>query len=542
MLGKISSPVLIVVLPFLFSSIVQLIPRGTGRRACGWAALSGSLLALSISFVALLRVLDGGRAVFMLGSPEVAKGIPLVADGLGISMAVLGGTLGVLCLCYSIGEGGYGPGYYSLFLILLGGMSGVFLSGDLFNIYVFMEVLSVSSYILVAYRGRGRSFLASINYLLISNVGLALYLLGTGMIYNIAGTLNIELLSERLSAPGADHGTIATSAALIITGIGIKAALVPLHTWLPDAHSQAPTPVSALLSGAMVKVGIYLLIRISGIFTAVGFGWLFMWMGAISALVGVVFALCQKDIKMILANHTISQIGYIMAAFGSGSPLSLIGAIYHTTGHAFFKGLLFLSAGAAIRLSGRRDVTELRGLWRSAPFVGAMCLIGSLSIAGIPLFAGFVSKSIIAESLSEERIIYLLISISAVGTVASFIKVMRIFFGESQDATPVGINLAMKLPMAVLSALCLLMGLFPGWNISTLGRLLGISIDGLSLRPFGKLFSSALTALLGLMLYLLILRLRGLTDRIGSFRPTVNLGLLLVAGYLASILILYALF
>ncbi len=540
---KISSPVLIVVLPFLFSSIVQLIPRRAGNRTCGCVALCGMLLVLATTFGIFSRILDGGRIVSTLGSPEFAKGIPIVADGLGISMVALGGILGVLCLFYSIGQGGYGPGYYSLSLILFGGMFGVFLSGDLFNIYVFMEILSISSYILVAYRGNKGSLLASINYLLISNLGLAFYLLGTGMIYNIAGTLNIELLIGRLNGPGVDPKAVAASAALIVTGVGIKAAFVPLHTWLPDAHSTAPAPISAILSGVMVKVGTYLFMRVSWIFASVGFGWLFMWMGALSALIGVIFALCQKDMKRIMAHSTISQIGFIMVAFAIGSPLALIGAIYHTIAHAFFKSLLFLGAGTVIHVSGERDTIKLRGLWGSMPFVGAVCLVGSLSIAGVPLFAGFVSKSIISKSISGNSIIYSLIFVSSVGTAASFIKFMRIFFGKRLTEVSGRISPAMKFPMVALSVLCLFMGFFPRRNIGVLGRILGIkdSYD-FSFWSKNEFVSSAVTMVLGFLLYLLVTRSGRLTSRIGDFRPNMNFGLLLVTGYLASILILYVFF
>ena len=380
-----SLPLWIVLSPLIGSILLSLLSHTPARRWTGYLSLLG--VAPSVLFVALLipRVLRGGPVVYIPGGWSALKGIPLIADGLSMTMAGLGSILGLLVLLYAIGERAYESRYYVLVLLLIAGMLAVFLSGDLFNIYVGMEILSIASYILIAYHGRPRALLASITYLIISSVGLGLFLIGVAILYRMTGTLNLQRIAADLPKYAVLHpGPLAVSAALLLVNACVKAAVVPVHTWLGNAHSEAPSPVSALLSGVMIKVGIYLILRTAGLFSMPSLYLLLVWSGALSALFGAFVALCQDDIKRILAYSSISQIGFIVAACGTGTSLGTVGALYHLLNHAGLKSLLFLCAGIIAHQVGTRNADRLSGLGRSMPLIASACTLSALSISGIP--------------------------------------------------------------------------------------------------------------------------------------------------------------
>jgi len=208
-------------------------------------------------------------------------------------------------------------------------------------------------------------------------------------------------------------------------GIGVRTAFIPFHTWLPEAHAYAPHPVSALLSGVLIKVSFFAMLRIISVFSAVYFADLLLWIGAITAVFAVIWALAQSDAKRLLAYHSISQMGYVLAAFGAASALSLPAAFAHAINHALFKSLLFIAVGTAIGMTGERDVYHMRPIGRRAPLLALALLVGALSIAGIPPFNGFASKQFVSAAVYGSPA-YVLLWITAVGTTASFMKLLRI--------------------------------------------------------------------------------------------------------------------
>jgi len=271
------------------------------------------------------------------------------------------------------------------------------MTGDLFNLYVFLEISAIASYALVAFGCEREELEASFKYIVLGSVSSSLILIALALMYGVTGALNMAQVSARIADIGMD-APLLLAFGLFICGFAFKAALVPFHAWLPDAHPAAPAPVSALLSGVLIKaIGVYVLARL--IFNVFGAApnvlQLLLWLGLLSMVVGALMALGQRDIKRMFAYSSISQIGFIVLGLGLATPLGLVGALFHLLNHAFFKSLLFLNAGAIEFATGQRRLDRLGGLNRSLPVTAATSLVGSMSIAGIPPFNGFWSKLII---------------------------------------------------------------------------------------------------------------------------------------------------
>jgi len=465
---------------------------------------------------------SGRTLSYSVGGWKSPLGVALYMDGLAWLTSLIGIIIALLALIYASGERNYHPRFYFFFLLLLAGMQGVILTDDIFNMFVFFEILSVATYILVAYSQTARAIRASFNYLLLSSLGIAFFLLGIGLLYQVGGVLDLEGIKEvAVHLKRVSPSMFSLSIVCLVVGIGIKAAFIPLHTWLPNAHTYAPTPISALLSAVMIKVSFLAIWRIINIFQASAFQYLFIWIGAFTAFLAVIWALAQTDIKKILAYSSISQMGFIIVAFGVASPLSLTASFFHLLNHSLFKSLLFLSVGLVIYATGIRDVSKLSGLLRKMPLGFFACLVGSLSISGIPPFNGFASKSIISFSLKDYPLPGFLIFLASLGTVASFTKLMRIFVGRSTTDKIKKIPLNMAFPLLVLCG--------TGRGISRL-----ILVKELPFWPkfytFSQIASSFLILALGILLYLFTLTPYGKRgfDCIKRTRLGLNNSLLLV--------------
>jgi multicomponent Na+:H+ antiporter subunit D len=342
------------------------------------------------------------------------------------------------------------------------------ISGDLFNLFVFLEITSIASFSLVAFGIEAEELEAAFKYLVLGSLADLMILLAIGLLLGSVSTLNMADISRALS-PSSAKNLIYYCLALFIMGFGLKAALVPFHGWLADAHPAAPAPMSAMLSGVVVKVaGIYALARV--IFNLIGANFhpltlpILNWLGIVSMLIGVLLAIGQWDFKRLLAYHSISQIGYIIFGLSLGTPLGITGGLFHLFNHSLFKSLLFLNAGAVEHASGSRKLDKLGNLSQQMPLTGTTSLLASLSITGIPPLCGFWSKlMIIIAALEANNFIGAGACILvAIITLASFLKVQKYVFLRKTDEVLVGIREApfsMCLSMAVLALLCLLAGL-----------------------------------------------------------------------------------
>ena len=410
-----------------------------------WVGNSASAFLMIFSLWVLR--FSGKTIVYHVGGWEPVGGIPIgitmVMDGLTLLMLLIINVVGFFATLYSVNYMTHYTDkgkYYTLFMLLLAGLNGVVLSGDIFNFFVFLEITAIASYALVAFGVEAEELEASFKYQVLGGTASALILLGIAIFYHLTGTLNMADASRVLSQVGTTPAVLFVGI-LFLVGFSLKAALMPFHTWLPDAHPSAPAPISAMLSGVVIKVlGFYALIRIFfnvfGIERMPSVLLIFLILGTLSMVVGAFLALGQKDFKRLLAYSSISQIGYVLFAFGLGTPLGFLGGLFHLVNHAVFKSLLFLNSGAVVYNTDNRDMERMGGLSQRMPITGATSLIGSLSISGIPPLGGFWSKLIIVLAAVESGH-YILAGVAvfaSIITLAYYLKMQKLtFFGKLKD-------------------------------------------------------------------------------------------------------------
>jgi multicomponent Na+:H+ antiporter subunit D len=463
---------LFVAIPLATAFIISLIGKYY-RRAGDVLANLASFALLVLSFFALstLSSQSSTASVYRIGGwggiPPI--GILMVLDGLSAFMLITLNLVSFLVAIYSINYmEKYTAKYrfYTLFMLMLAGMNGVIVTGDMFNLFVFLEIAAIASYALVAFGTESEELEASFKYAIMGSVASCFILLGITLLYSYTSSLNMADISATLAAKGHSN-IVAFISVLFLMGFCLKAAVVPFHAWLPDAHPSAPAPISAMLSGVLIKtLGIYALCRI--FFNVLGVSsallLLLIILGIISMSIGAFLAIGQNDIKRMLAYSSISQIGYIIFAVGIGTPLAILGGLFHLFNHAIFKSLLFLNSGAIEYTAKTRDLNQMGGLNKSLPVTGYTSLVGSMSISGIPPLSGFWSKLIIIIAAIQAdyfgfAIIAVLVSIL---TLAYYLKLQRYaFFGELNKKWEKikEVPFAMKLSMVILSVISLAGGI-----------------------------------------------------------------------------------
>ncbi len=464
---------LFVVIPLGSAFLISLL----GKRIKGLPdslANLGTLLMAGLSIYSIFLIKEVGVQVYKVGGWTPPIGISMVLDGLSSFMLVTVNLTAFLITLFSIS---YMKKYtakwkfYTLFMLMLGGMNGVIITGDMFNLFVFLEIAAIASYALVAFGIEHEELEASFKYMVMGGVASLFILLGIALLYSLTSTLNMADMGRVLTAQGPSKLVLFVSV-LFLVGFGLKAAIMPFHAWLPDAHPSAPAPISAMLSGLLIKVlGIYALMRI--FFNVLGAQPaildILLVLGTISMVAGALLAIGQEDIKRMLAYSSISQIGYIVLAMGIWTPLAILGALFHLFNHAIFKSLLFLNSGAIEYSTGTRDLREMGGLNARMPLTGTTSLIGSMSISGIPPLSGFWSKLIIifAAIQSGHFVLALIAILVSVITLAYYLKLQRYaFFGNLQDKWKhiLEVPFTMKLSMVILALICIMAGalLLPG--------------------------------------------------------------------------------
>jgi len=366
--------------------------------------------------------------------------------------------------------------YYLMMLLVNASMLGIVLSGDLVSFYIFWEIMSWSTFLLISYN-RGPALAAGMKYIIMSVIGSAAMLIGILSLYTTCGTLIISEIAVNITS--ASSGYILFILISFVIGFGIKSAIVPLHTWLPYAHSEAPSPFSAVLSGILIKMGTYGFLLIMYVviglkaFLELGSGllnfhYILCWLGAITIVIPTFIALLQNDAKKLLAWHSIGQIGYILLGISFGMSLSVAGGIFHIFNHATFKALLFLTVGAVeYRTNGVRDLNSLGGLIKKMPVVFIGALVGAFGLIGIPLTNGFVSKWLIYKSLilQGQPFLAFFALIGTWGTILSLYKFLHnIFLGQLPEKYK-NIKKApfsMQFPIIIFSLIIILFGILPG--------------------------------------------------------------------------------
>ena len=447
-----------------------------------------ALLSVTASFcflAALVKpvMINGEIIAYWMGgrvpAGGYAIGIALEVDALSLFFGLLVATAVLVSCIYSIQYMSHDHNvreYYTLFLMLSGGVMGLVLSGDIFNMFIMVEILTFAAVALTAFRNTAKGALeAAFKYLVVGSMGSTCILVGTIMLYAQVHTLNFAQLSALI--PGNLNNATKLSFALLFIGFATKAFIVPFHPLAADAHGAAPASISVLISGVLTKSGIYGIIRLCYfLFQSMGLGtvqFMLVFFGCMSMFICVTMALAQHDFKRLLAFHSISQIGYVLTAVGLCTALGISAGLYHAMNHTLFKGLLFLAAGAVLHQTGTTDLDRLGGLSRKMPWTTVLFLIGAFSISGIPPFNGFASKWMIYQATYEKavesgNIGFLLVTIIAlitsVLTLASFVKVSQsVFFGQlpKEYENVKEVSFGMRFAMCIFALLCVFTGLFP---------------------------------------------------------------------------------
>ena len=481
------APAILFLLPFMTAISLPMV--GLKRREwCRPMALAAVSAMSPIALANLVVVLNHGEIRYAFSGWAAPIGIEWVADGLASVVMVLVSFLALLVLIYAGPTSPRTLGqrivpYYTLILLLISALTGIVFAGDLFNVFVFLEVAALSGYALVGVAG-GKALVSAFRYLILGTLGASLYLLGVGYFYAATGTLNMADLAQRVPA-------LVTSKAIVgglifmFLGLAIKMALMPLHGWLPDAYTHAPEAVSPLLASLVTKVALIAWVRI--MFGVVGPDTeiehvpvltLLEELGAIAAVVGALLALTQRELKRMFAYGGISHIGLILIGVGLGNPTGFAGGVFYLINDAVMQAALFFLAGAVVYQYGARTIDELGCLRGQAPWMTGALIVMAMSMVGFPPTGGFFGKWYIILGALEAHHYFAVAAVilSTVLTLAYFVKLFERIFRDrpvSSVMSPVEAPLSLKVSVGAVSATIILLGL---WSDPIVGFLLKTAV------------------------------------------------------------------
>jgi multicomponent Na+:H+ antiporter subunit D len=462
-----------IAIPFLAAVAAFLWRASAAGR---WISLAGSVLSLLASVALLLAVLDEGVVAAQMGGWPAPFGITLVADFLGVVMVVITAITGLATAIYALGEIEERLerlGYHALFQILIAGVTGAFLTGDVFNLYVWFEVMLIASFGLLVLGGSREQLDAGIKYVALNLVSTLIFLSGIGLLYGMTGTLNMADLRGAI-AEVENQGLVTVVAMMFMVGFGVKAAVFPLFFWLPASYHTPSFAVSAVFAGLLTKVGVYALMRM---FTLVFVGdvgfthQILIWVSALTMLTGVLGAAAQTDFRKILSFHIISQIGYMTLGLALYTPLAIMGGVFYLVHHIIVKANLFLVSGVANKLAGGTDLNRIGGLYKSSPLLAALFVVPAFSLAGFPPLSGFWAKYLIVKASLELEAWLIAFVALFVGllTIFSMTKIWGMAFWKphpdgidpTPDRAPGAVRIPMMIPIVGLAAMTVVIGLFP---------------------------------------------------------------------------------
>jgi multicomponent Na+:H+ antiporter subunit D len=438
-------PVLIVVVPLLLAPLAALV----GNWKAAWiVAAAASWWAFGVSIALVRRVLAEGTISYEIGGWAAPYGIEYRIDLVSAFVAMIVATIGAVAIIYArtsvraeVSED-RGALFYSAFILCFTGLLGISVTGDVFNIFVFLEVSSLSAYALIAMGQDRRALTAAYQYLIMGSVGATFIVIGIGLMYSMTGTLNIADLAERLPAV-ADNRTIPVAFTFLTVGITLKLALFPLHLWLPNAYTYAPSAVTAFIASTATKVAVYLLLRF--FFTVFGAEFSFEQMQLDKvlmplALVAIVtmslVAIYQDNVKRLLAYSSVAQIGYMVLGISFASVLGVTAGILHLFNHALMKGALFMAMGCVMYRVGSVRLERMKGLGKKMPWTMAAFVGGGLSLIGVPFTVGFVSKWYLVQA-ALERGMWPVAAVVMFGSLLAVIYVWKVVeVAYFQEADP----------------------------------------------------------------------------------------------------------
>lgn len=409
-------------------------------------------------------------------------------DMLGVYMAFSIGLLSLLVSIYSISYMEHETRvteFNTLVIFMVSGMYGIVMSGDLFTLFIFWELMGLSSYVLVSFLKRKWGPIeAGFKYLIMSATAGAFLLLSMALIYGMAGTLNFAALATTLRGAPMTPWTILVFATLIV-GFGVKSAIVPLHTWLPDAHPEAPSPISALLSGIVIETGLYAMTRVLYIaFEPSFFKIPIATLALVTMTVGNLLALRQNDLKRMLAYSSIGQVGYMLIGISSGMTYGLLGTFLHIFNHSLMKGMAFLSVGSIVHETGTRDINKLKGVGRMMPWTTLSIFVAFMGLGGVPGTSGFISKFILFNASMGAGISILALAgvLNSTLSMAYYLRVLITLLSkrteetiEAKEAPLLMVGVGM-----VMAVLIIVFGFYPGPIVGFASEASKSLIEGLS--------------------------------------------------------------
>lgn len=492
-------PLVMIGIP-LIGALLQVTYKNKSSLKRDWTVIFMTFLTIPLTMIMYPAAKEGG--IYLEFPGFMGLGISFDVDMLGFTMLMITSIIWFIVMVYAheyMKKEDNSNRFFLFMAITYSAVLGTIMAADLLTMFLFFEVMTISSYVLVTHNQKDESYEAGYNFIFMGIIGGFSILVAMLLLYFNVGTLKFESALSALFALGNLKYWIM---GLLIFGFGIKAGMAPVHVWLPRAHPVAPTPASALLSGIMIKVGAFGILRVAVAYffpeqgevfshldpvwrTTENIGAFIIWIGIVTMTLGVFFALQQSNIKKMLAYHSISQMGYIMVGIGIAlylgyrGAMGYSGALYHIINHGLFKSLLFMVAGVVYFHTHEYDMYKLGGLWRKLPLTATVCLIACLGIAGIPLFNGFISKSILHHGIVEAteyghpsflyaEIIFMIVS---AGTVASFIKLFYyVFLGKMPEKyqSIKAEYTCLDTSMAAMAILIILIGLNPNYILQTL--------------------------------------------------------------------------
>ena len=475
-------PVLIVGLA-MFCAYAMLLAGYMNRKLPFFMSLAMNSIFLIMSLFILNHVITVGPIRYWQGGWRPPWGIEYVVDAMNAYLLIIVISIVILGLIYSRGNVKHEiknrkhTTFYTLVQLMAAGMYGITVTGDLFNMFIWLEIASLTAYALIAVAG-GRALRPAYNYVIMGSIGACFYIFGVGWIYSVTGTLNFA--DMRLLLPLVyDSRAVQMGFAMIVVGVMIKAYIFPLHLWQPDVYTYAPSTISSMMASVHVKVMFYMLIRMFySVFTLefirlyIGLDLLICWVAAIAILAGSIWAIKQRNLKRMLAYSSVSQMGYILLGVGLSplSPWGLVGAAAHILNHAIGKGCLFMCAGAISQQEGLKDIRDFEGLGKKMPHVCAAFTIAALSMIGIPLTAGFASKLfLIVASLDAAQYPFVaVLLLSGLLNLVYFWRVIDQMYFVKHKGTEKAVEstgeakslpISMIAPILILASLCIIMGI-----------------------------------------------------------------------------------
>jgi len=466
-------PILQVLVPFVAAPLTVII----GARRLAWPiAFAASLATLAIALTLLLRVLDGGVISYQIGGWAPPLGIEYRIDAANAFVLVLVTAIAAVVLPFALTSvkseipARHHTLFYTMYLLCLSGLLGVVASGDAFNIFVFLEVSSLSTYVLVSmgsHRDK-RALTAAYDYLVLGTIGATFFVIGIGFLFAGTGTLNLADIADFIATNGTDR-TILTAFAFIVVGMGLKAAVYPLHLWLPNAYTYAPSAVTAFLAATATKVAIYVLLRFmftvfqpDFLFQVKAVQYLLIPLAVLAMFAASLVAVFQNDMKRLLAYSSIAQIGYILLGIGMLSTTGLTAAIVHLFNHGITKAALFMGVGALVLRSGSSFYARIEGMGKVMPWTSFAIVIAGLSLIGVPGTAGFISKWVLVQAAIEQGwwpIALAVVASSLLAIIYVWRMIEVLYMKQPADPTPREAPLSMLIPMWIMALSTIWFGL-----------------------------------------------------------------------------------